>query len=197
MNGEWSGTDPKAVWRNQPAEISPMTLKLIHWKARELQDRTRRRLLATWTCPVLVLILYALSVRMFRPLPLPVHMLFAGAFVWSAAGVFVISRGLRARPIPQPSVPSTGLAFCREEIARRRLLEGRQLWWSFAPQLAAVLLVIVGLVSVAGRRETLAKGLPFLILVASWIFAYFVLRIRESKALEAELGELDAIEKEA
>jgi hypothetical protein len=174
-----------------------MTRKLIQWKARELQARTRKRLLATWTGPVCVFALYWVSLRIFPALPEFVHALFTCAILWSVAGLFVIARGLRSATIPKDAGASTGLAFCREEIARRRLLEGRQLLWSFAPLLMAVLSVIVGLVSVAGPRETSAKGLPFLLLVATWIGAYCVLRYRDRRALDGELAELDEIEHDA
>ena len=53
---------------HQPTETSPMTLKLVQSKARELQAKTRRKLLGTVAGPLAASFFYAFGIREFAPL---------------------------------------------------------------------------------------------------------------------------------
>ena len=53
-------------------------------------------------------------------------------------------------------------------------------------------LAIVG----SKNREIFPNGVPFLALVVVWIVAYFVVRLREQRALQREIDELNNLERE-
>jgi hypothetical protein len=191
------GDDPKTIWQNQPTGTSTMTLKLIRFKARELQAKTRRQLLGTAAGPLAAAFFYAFGIRAFAPLQSILHPLFAFALLWSLIGLYFINRGMWSTVMPGDAALITGLQFCREEIKRRRNLLRRVLVWSFGPILLALATFILALVMVTGKdRSLLPDGLPFLALVAAWIIGYFAMRVRERQELKREIDELNDLEKD-
>ena len=197
MPNELPGDDPKTVWRNQPTEISTMTLILIRSKARELQSKTRRKLIGLVVGPLAVAFLYVFAIREFSSLGQVLHPLFASALVWSLAGLYFLNRGMRSAGFPVDAGLSTGLEFCREEIDRRRNLLRRVLLWSLGPILLALATFILGLAAIGtGNRGLFPNGLPFLALVVVWILSYFVIREREFRELKHEIDELNDLERD-
>ena len=174
-----------------------MTLKLIRSKARQLQAKTRRNLAGLVAGPLAAALLYAIAMRGFSSLGQVLHPLFAGALVWSLAGLYFLNRGMRSTEFPADAGLSTGLEFCREEIERRRNLLRRVLLWSLGPILLALATFILGLAMIATKGPRLfPNGLPFLVLVVVWIFSYFVIREREFRELKRELDDLNDLESE-
>jgi hypothetical protein len=197
MRDEILRDDPKTLWQNQPTGAFTMTLRLVRWKARELRAKTRKKQLAAAAGPLAVIFFYVFGIREFPGLAPLLHPLFALALVWSVVGLYVLSRGMWSPVMPGDAGISTGLAFCREEIERRRDLLGRRLLWSLAPLLLAIGTVILALAMVGTKEKGLfPNGLPFLILVALWIVGYFIVRAREQRELERELAELNDLEAE-
>jgi hypothetical protein len=196
MPDDLAGRDPKAIWQKQTTETSKMTLQLIHAKARDLQGKTRRQMLGAFAGPVAALFFYIVGAREFRPLEQTLHLLFASAVAWSVVGLYFLNRGIwRSGVTPHDAGLTSGLDFCKQEIARRQLLFRRILLWSFGPILLAITTFILALAMIAGSR-ILPNGLPFLIFVAVWIVAYLVIRLREQRALDRELEELNEIERQ-
>ena len=174
-----------------------MTLKLVRWKARELQAKTRKQLLGTLAGPLAAAFLYALALRLFSPLQQLPHSLFALALVWSLAGLYFLNRGMWSPVMPGDAGLSSGLEFCRREIERRCYLLRRVLVWSFGPVLLAIGTFILALAMIGSTgRGILPNGLPFLVSVAVWIILYFVVRFREQLDLKREIDELNDIERE-
>jgi hypothetical protein len=197
MPNDLPGDDPKSVWRTQPTEISTMTLKLIRSKARELQAKTRRKLIGLVVGPLAGAFLYAFGMREFSSLGQVLHALFASALVWSLAGLYFLNRGMRSTEFPADAGLSTGLEFCREEIDRRRNLMRRVVLWSLGPILLALAAFILGLAAIGTKdRGLIPNGLPFLALVVAWIFGYFVMREREFRELKHEIDELNDLERD-
>jgi hypothetical protein len=195
MHEDLPGGDAKNIWQNQPTETSTMNVKLIRSKARELQAKTRRQLLGTLTGPLAVACFYAFGVRAFPLLGNLLHPLFLFALVWSLAGLYFLNRGMWSTVMPGDAGLSTGLEFCRGEIERQRSILRRVLLWSFGPVLLAIGTFIVALAMIGTRdRGLFPNGLPFLALVAVWIFGYFVMRVREQRDLEREFYLLKDIE---
>ena len=188
--------DPKTVWQNQPAVAPTMTLELVRSKARELHANTRRQLLGTLAGPFAALLLYAFAIREFRPLQQALHLLFGCALAWSLAGLLFLYRGMWSPTMPGDAGLTTGLDYCRQEVARRRLILRRVLLWSFGPVLLSLGTLILALAMIAGERRILPNGLPFLLLVFVWIVGYFVIRLREQRGLDRQLDELNEIERE-
>ena len=107
-----------------------MTLKLVQSKARELQAKTRRKLLGTVAGPLAASFFYAFGISEFEPLGNVLHPLFSFALAWSLVGLYFLNRGMWSTVMPGDAGLSTGLEFCREEIERRRnLLRRVLLWW--------------------------------------------------------------------
>jgi hypothetical protein len=195
MREELPADDPKKVWQAQPAEANVMTLKLIQSKARELQSQTRRKLIGLALVPLGTVLLYAYGIREFASFGQVLHPLFAGALLWSLAGIYVMNRGMWAAAMPGDAGPSTGLQFWREEIGRRRTLLRRVLLWSLGPLLLAIATFVLGLALVSTReRGLIPNGIPFLALVCAWIFSYFVVRDRELRKLGREMDELNELD---
>ncbi|WP_321476289.1 hypothetical protein [uncultured Paludibaculum sp.] len=196
MPDELPDDDLKAIWHNQPTETSTMTLKLIRAKARDLHAKTRRQLLATAVGPLVTAFFYTFAIRQLPQIANLLHPLFLFALVWSLGGLYFLNRAMWSTVMPGDAGLSTGLAFCRGELERRRLLLRRILLWSFGPLLMTLATFILALaIAGGGGRRILSNGRPFLVLVVVWILAYFVLRARDQRELQREIDELDDIEK--
>jgi hypothetical protein len=197
MRDELPSDDLRALWQNQPSGISTITMKLIRSKARELQAKTRRQLLGTVAGPLAATFLYALGIREFPVLEHVLHPLFAFALVWSLVGLYLLNRGMWFTVMPRHAGLSTGLAFCRGEIERRRYLLRRVLLWSLGPVLLAIGTFILALGMVGTKdRGLFPNGLLFLALVVVWVFGYFVMRVREQRELKREIDEFNDLEKD-
>jgi len=197
MGNDSSGNDPRTIWQNQPTETTTMTLKLVRWKGRELQAKTRKHLLGTLAGPLAAIFFYALAIRLFSPLQQLLHPLFALALVWSLVGLYFLNQGMWSAVMPGDAGLSSGLEFCRREIERRCYLLRRVLVWSFGPVLLAIGTFILALAMIGGADGgILPNGLPFLAAVAVWIIFYFIVRFREQRELRREIAELDDIERE-
>ncbi len=192
MIDELPGDGLKAIWHNQATETSTMTLRLIQMKARELQAQTRRKLLGTVVGPLAAALFYAFGLRQFPRLSNTLHPLFLLALLWSLCGLYFLNRAMWSPLMPGDAGLSTGLEFCRAELARRRQLLRRLLLWSLGPLLLTLATFILAVaMSGAGNQRLLPNGLPFLILVVLWIVAYFAMRAREQRELQREIEELE------
>lgn len=197
MPNDSSGIDPKKIWQGQPTETSAMTLEKIRNKMRELHGKRRRNVLGTVAGPLAAIFSYVLCAKEFPALQHVLQPLLVLALIWSVAGVIFLNRGMWPAAMPGDTGLSTGLEFCREEIERRRTFLGRVLVWSFGPALLCIGTIVLALVMAGARGHgIIPNGLPFLTLVAVWIVAYFVIRLREHRELDRHADELNAIERE-
>lgn len=201
MRNDFSRDGAKNIWLNQPTEKPAMTLILLQQRSRDLRIRTRKKLLGTVVGPLAAGLLYAFGMKEFASLRPVLQPLFAFALAWSLAGLFFLNRSPNRRmwsaDLPADAGLSTGLEFCRTEIERQRDLLRRVLLWSFGPVLLTIGIFILALATAGTRdRGVSPNGLPFLILIVVWIVAYFVIRLREQRALQRELDELSEIKTE-
>jgi hypothetical protein len=197
MRGDLPADRAKAAWLDQPTETPTMTLKLIQQRSRDLRAKTRRKLLGTLAAPLAVGFFYAFGVKEFTAPRQVLQPLFAFALGWSLAGVYFLNRGLWSRVMPGDAGFSTGLQFCRQEIERQRDLVRRALLWSFGPVMLAIATFVLALAMVGTKdRGIFPNGVPFLIVVIIWIAAYFIIRLREQRALQREIDELNDLERE-
>ena len=197
MRGNLPGDGPKDIWLNQPTEIRTMTLKLIQQRSRDLRGRTRRKLLGTLAGPFAAGLFYAYGMKEFPSLRQVLQPLFALALAWSLAGLYFLNRGMWSAVMPGDEGLTTGLEFCRREIERQRDLVRRVLLWTFGPIMLTIGTFILALAMVSTKERGLfPNGLPFLIAIVVWIFAYFTVRVREQRQLQQEIDELNGIEKE-
>ena len=197
MPDELPTDDLRNIWKHQPTETSPMTLKLIRSKARELQAKTRRKLLGLLAGPLAASFFYAFGIREFAPLGHMLHPLFALALAWSLVGLYFLNRGMWSTVMPGDAGLSTGLEFCRDEIERRRKLLRRVLLWSLGPLLMAIATFVLALAMIGTKDKGLfPNALPFLALVVAWVFSYFVMRARELRELKREMEEWNDLERD-
>src|SRR5580698_4041881 len=172
-----------------------MTLEKIRLKARELQAKTRRELLGSIAMPVIVIGFSAWgAVLTGNP---ALRLVFASAIAWALAGQYFLHRGTWPATLPGDAALSTGLAYYRQEIKRRRYLFGRVLPWSFGPAVLSIGAWIVTILML-GNRQNLhpsVKMIPFFTLLLIWLVTVFVLRMRQQRELQRELDELNEIER--
>jgi len=203
MQDNPSANDPRKVWQNQPTEPSSMTLEKIRRKTQELHAKTRRTLLGSIASPIIVIFCYGIVIEQFHgpisslqfQLIEGMRLLYAVAMAWSLAGMYFLNRGMWSAALPQDAALSTGLESYRREVGRQRSLFRRALLWQFGPIILSVANIIVFMV-IAGGMRNFSKGMPFFILVATWIAGYFVLRMKQGRQLQREIHELNEIEKE-
>jgi hypothetical protein len=193
MHSDRTGNDPKIIWQKQPTELTMMTIEKIHRKARELHQKTRRKLLGNGAAVLLVMALCGFGMARARH---PVERTaFVLAIVWGLAGLYVINRGMWSATLPGDAASTSGLEFYRREIERRQNLFRRALQWSFGPVVLAIGAFVLSISGIPSRA-LIPNGIPFLALVAVWIAAVFVIRMKERRELQREIDELNAVGKE-
>jgi hypothetical protein len=193
MENDSSENDPRKIWQDQPKEISTVTLKMIRMKVQDLHAKTRRNMLGIWAGPLVVGFFSAYGIKLVHGVFPVLEVAFVVAIVWSLAGVYFFSRGMWSAAMPGDAALSTGLEFYRREIERQRALHGRGLLWSFGPIVLALGAFILLGVIVAGVK-IFPNGMPFLILVAVWFVAVFVIRMEGRRELQREIDDLKDIE---
>jgi hypothetical protein len=195
MRHDFDDRDLKAAWQNQRIEVSKMTLEMVREKGRRLHAKTRRQLLGTLAAPLAAAFFYVFGVKQFPGLQWVLRPLFAFALAWSVVGLYFLNRGKWSGAMPGDGGFSAGLEFCRREIKRRHDYFRGVLLWSFGPVLLTIGTFILAVAMAAGKG-IFPNGVPFMALVAVWIIAYFVIRVREQRELRREIHELDEIERE-
>lgn len=183
-------SDPKKVWQSQTPEVNAMTLKLIEWKARELRAKTRKQWLGMFVMPLTTAFMYGLARKVFTPLGGLTESFFIAAIVWSLAGLYFLSRGMRATKMPSDAGLATGLEFCRGEIERRRRLMRGALVWSLGPLTLAVVALVAH-----GDRIFFPNGRPFATLLVVWMVAFLAFRQRDLRGMQREIEELNELER--
>ena len=184
--------NPQKLWQSQTLETNMMTSKLLEWRARELNARTRKKLLGTLVSPLAVGLLYGFARREFPAQRGTLEPLFIGALVWSLAGLYFQRRGLQSAMWPADAGLASGLQFCLSELQRQHKLVQRSLLWSFGPLALAIGTFILGLALIG--RGFFPKALPFVVLVAVWICFYFSGRLHAQRGLKYEIDELRQFE---
>jgi hypothetical protein len=192
MENDSSTNDPRKIWQNQPKEISTVTLKMIRMKVQDLHSKTRRQMLGSLAGPLAVGAA-AYGIKLVHGVFPVLEAAFVVAIVWSLTGLYFLNRGMWSAAMPGDAALSTGLEFYRREIERQRALYGRLLLWSLGPIVLALAAFILFSVIVVGGK-IYPNGMPFLILVAVWFGAVFVIRTRARRELQREIDDLKDIE---
>lgn len=204
MPDDLPGNDPRKIWLDQPAEPSTMTLEKLRQKARELHAKTRRELFNNIAVAFVVIALSAFGITWTND---PVaRAAFALAAAWTLAGQYFLHRGMWLAPLPGDAALMTGLEFYRRVVEGRRRLFRNVLWWVLGPVVLSIAAIVLSIVmagaSSQGPLPTADAGrlflnmAPFLALVAIWIAAVIVMRMRGQRELQREIDELNDIESE-
>ncbi len=186
--------DPKKIWLEQPTEPSAMTLGklLLRQKARELHTRTRRELFKNIAVAFFVIAMSVFGITWAND-PVP-RVVFALAAAWALAGQYFLNRGMWLAQLPGDAALITGLEFYRQAVEGRRRLFRNLLWWIVGP---VVLAIAAYVLSIADKVRLNLNMAPFLALLAVWIIAAIVMRVRGQRELQREIDELNDIERES
>ena len=93
--------------------------------------------------------------------------------------------------LPEDRALSIGLESYRLEVERRCSLSSRFLLWTFGPVVLALATFVVPLL----YQGMLSNMIPFLSLLFIWVVSVFVIRMRDQRELQREIGELNDIER--
>jgi hypothetical protein len=197
MPNDSSTNDPKAIWQNQPTEPSKMTLVMIRHKTQQLQEKTRRDLLAEITASLVMIVFYGLGIWWVHGAAQ--RAAFALAIVWTLAGQYFVDRKSLSGAAQLEVSLSTSLQSYRREIERRRYLSSRILL-TLAPVLIAIVALCTYLLSIARKHgtwshESLLSTAPFFTLLALWFVGLFVTRMRQQRDLQREIDQLNEVER--
>jgi hypothetical protein len=184
-------TDPIQIWQNQPINQLYLACFTLHQKGRSIQALTRRKLLVSLAAPVIVGAFGAYTMRSFPTLSQPPLI---AAFLWSLAGTYFLHRGMWAEENPANTGLTSGLDFCRHELARQSATANRILLCMLGPILLVLGLFLYAIATLAGGLSP--KALPFIAMLAIWTIAVGIQRFNEQRSFRRELEELNRIERQ-
>jgi len=195
MADNFRDDDLKTAWQQQPIEESKMTLEKIEEKARELRAKTQRELWGNIGLGAIVLGIAGWGFMLTHETGL--RLLFTAAILWMLAGQYFVHRGMWSATLPGDAALRTGLEFYRREIERRSNIFRHVVQWSFGPVVLAIGALILVLTGIAKNQAVpLGRVMPFCLLVAAWIGAFFLLRSRTRGEIRREIEELHALERD-
>jgi hypothetical protein len=189
MPNDPSTNDPKQVWKNQPEEPSQMTLDEIRRRVQSLHGKTRRELIHNITVTTILVLLCLFGIgRASDPWQ---QAGYGAATIWALAGLFFLNRGMW----DEQAGATPGIDLYRREIERRRSLLQRVIRWSFGPTILAIAaFVLPKPIAAIGAQGVNQNAVPFLVLLASWIVAYFYKKRQGHQCLQREIDELNRLE---
>jgi hypothetical protein len=183
-----SKNDPKAVWKNQPVEITKMTSQLLRKRSDQLRLEKRRGLLAITAVVLFIALLSYWKFQLERSLWYDIGLITAG--VWAIASVILLRKKIWPPAPPPDAFSASSVEFYRSELieAREHL---RATWAWGAPAFLALGLFAVRLVDKALGQSVALKNLaPFFVLLAIWVVAFVIKTRARLQALDAEIRDL-------
>jgi hypothetical protein len=173
-----------------------MSLDLLHYKARQREQRARFETVFSVALALLLCIVFGWTcVRTQDTIPRAgwgLLSLWSGYFGWQ------VYHWIRPRRLAPDATVGTSLAFYRSELERRRdwgRHEARRAGLLFCLAGVAMVLAPPVLRSPDALRE-LAKAAPFLALLSIWAVAFLFQRRSCQQKLTREIEELSAFERE-
>jgi hypothetical protein len=184
--------DIRSVWQSQKEERSNMSLELIRYKAKKLEGTIRQQVMGIYFC---VLLIVAACVFISWRIDQIFVRIGAGILVlWALSLAYQARKGVWPVRLAPDATLRVSLDFYRQELERQRSYirtTGQMLW----PILLSTALFVTPAVRV--RLETLVKMAPFLMMMTAWAVALIVIAKQKLRAVQRELDEIDAVDKEA
>lgn len=190
MGNEPPSPDPLNIWQSQPTEPSKMNLEEIRQRVRALQRKMRRQRLGNAAA---MLVCIGLCVWGIVASYFDVQRVgFALAGVWGLLTQLPWLRKTGSAGLDAGS--STGIEFCRSELALRRG-QLQQPWrWFLGPVLLGIGSFLIGPVAAVMQHPGMAMNMaPFLILMVVWVFFFFRRAGQERRELQRDIDELNAL----
>jgi hypothetical protein len=183
-------TDPGALWRDQPKEeVAVNVSQIVNRRTEELSASTRSEILMSIGAAVLFVGVMASRLAPWNNRLLEVG--FGAVAVWVGISLYRFRRWAWRNQPPPDALASSGLEYYRRELERRRD-HLRSAWVWHGPLLLACFMLI-GLVAARAYPgvERLWSVLPLVVLLFAWTAFGVVRRLRQAKALQAEIDELE------
>jgi hypothetical protein len=190
MPEDLKSNDPGSVWRDQPAERTPVNLNR---RARELYSSTRAEILLSVCAALLLMAVVAwrfATDRQHMPLPL-----LAAALVWVLVSLYWFRDRIWGAPaLSGDALAATGLEHYRRELERRRdHLRNEWLWHGPLVLACAALAAITG-GSIFPAWRGLESALPLVALLAVWIVFGIWSRRRQANRIQSEIDDIRSLE---
>ena len=188
MSDELRPDDPRAVWKQQPKEDTPVIVdQVIRRRTEQVHMSTRSEIVMSIVAALFFVIVMAwrLPPAGFAVQPLAL----AAAALWIAITVFRF-RGVVWGAASPPDAASTGLAYYRRELEIRRD-HLRNAWLWHGPLLLAALLFLA---SFAGPRfpgmDRFRNAAPLFVILVIWIVIGIRRRFRQAAGIQREIDEI-------
>jgi hypothetical protein len=183
MAADFSGQDPKALWRNQAPEADPVPLERVHAMVRRYERRMR---LSVGVLALCLVVVGLLSGQLWAKAHDALMRVLTILFVAGELSVCAISYRV-AFPPRDPAEPAGAYLRRRLQI---RLDNAKGRWMLMASPLAPFILLSVYVTLTTHRGPVWARLLPYGFVVAVLVFVGVRMRTRIPK-LKARLDELD------
>jgi FtsH-binding integral membrane protein len=189
--------DAKKLWQDQPMEAIPMSLPLLRRRAQEFQTKNRLAALAWMAIGLVLSFVFGASVGRTHDLLSRIGL--GVLSLWALYGVYQVYRRMWPASLAADAAWGTSLDFYRRELERRRDYV-RDIWrlsvlWLFFIGLA--LLILPTVIATRANPRLLLNGVPFFVLLVVWFIAFFFIRKRDQRNLQAEIDELRALARES
>jgi hypothetical protein len=181
--------DIRTVWQSQTKEPSNVSLELIRYKAQQLEGKIRQQ-----AAGVYVIVLGIVVASLFISWRVDQVFIRIGAgilILWALSLAYQARKGVWPGRLTPDATLKVSLDFYRQELERHRFYlraAGKTLW----PVLLSAALFVT---SVMRKPGLVVNMLPFLMLMAAWAVALFLMVRRKLRAVQREVDELDALAK--
>jgi hypothetical protein len=195
MGNEPPSDDPLKIWQNQPREVPKMTLEEVHReKAKALHKKTRWEVVVSPAAVIAVCIFAFVISRGTIP-----RIACGVAILWTVIVHLPTIWRTWSRPPAGDAGLLSGVDFYRREL-EHRLAYFREPWRTWGKVVVPVFIVAAALVypAIVGviHRPALAINMiPFFALMALWFVLLFRITRQQTRQIQLELAELDALER--
>jgi hypothetical protein len=193
MSDQTKAKDPGGIWRDQPEEELPVTLKRnVNGRTEELYFRTRSEILMSIGAALLPIGVLAWRLEGAQQRLLEIG--FAAVVLWIAISLFWFRHRIWRSDSSRPeAVAATGLEYYRTELKRRRDHLRNEWLWHGPLALASIILIAVLTGSSNMAFRPLGSILPLILLLVAWIGFSFWRRRLQAQELQREINEMDSL----
>lgn len=197
MPSDFPMKDPQKIWQNQPAEPLKMSANDLRRKA--LDRKSKARFAARFTIIIGIVCCVLFTWSIVRAHTLLARMGFGLVSLCMVYAAYHAYKWTWPQNFPEGAPIHTCIEFYRRELERERDYNRR--WWRSGLPLLTLLGVAMAAVGTGARdaalQHPLLNALPFLLVLAVWAVAFFLVRKKHGREnLQQEIEELRAFERE-
>lgn len=197
MPSDFPMKDPQKIWQNQPTEPLKMSANDLRRKA--LDRQSKARFAAGFTIIIGIVCCVVVTWSIVTAHTLLARMGFGLVSLCMVYAAYHAYKWTWPRNLPEEAPIHTCFEFYRRELERERDYNRR--WWRSGLPLLTLLGVAMAAVGTGARnaalQHPLLNALPFLLVLAVWAVAFFLIRKKLGREnLQQEIEELRAFERE-